>query len=138
MKIKALLFAIAAAFLALAPAQAQQVGAVYCSQSATYDASTNGATRLVANSSNRAIYICGYQITWGAAATGNVTLEYGTGTNCATDETAITPAVQGVAQFKVEDNSPVWRGLTVPVAKDFCLKTSAGIAIQAIIYYTLQ
>lgn len=117
-------------------AGAQQVGQLNCSQSVIYDASTNGATQLVTNASLSQIYICGFLLT--AGGTANVKLEYGTGTACATGETALTPAFPMVTQMIITDSSPMWRGLRVPPAKNLCINTSAGVAVQAIVYYSLQ
>lgn len=130
---------LAAVLLAVAPSNAQQVGAIYCSQNAQYDASTNGSTRIfTANSASSAqVYICGFIIQNGATAT-NVQLKYGTGTNCATGATALTPNFVLPIAGRIEDSSPVFRGLVSPAGKDVCLVTSAGNAVQAILYYTYQ
>lgn len=127
------------AILLSAPSRAQQVGSIYCSQNAQYDASTNGATRVfTANAtSGRSVYICGYVVNVGATAT-NVRFSYGTGTNCGTGTTSLTPLFVLPIAGKAEDDSPVWRGLTVPAGNDLCIFTSAGNAVQAIVYYTYQ
>jgi hypothetical protein len=117
---------------AMAPASAQ----VGCNQSIFYDASTNGATRLVTGAAKTRIFICGYNL-W-AAGTATVKFETGTGTACATNETAITPAFSLTTQTGVPDDSPFWRGLTVQPGLDFCIKTSAGVAVQAIVYFSQQ
>lgn len=118
------------------PARAQQVGQLNCSQSVIYDASTNGPTQLVANASQSQIYICGFLLT--AGGTANVKLEYGTGTACATGETALTPAFPMVTQMIITDSAPMWRGLRVPPAKNLCINASAGVAVQAIVFYSQQ
>lgn len=129
------------ASLALGPrdARAQQVGLLACSQNAIYDASTNGATRLVAaaTGSSRQIYLCGYTLNVGAVAT-NVALKYGTGTACATGTTALTPTFVLPAAGQVREDASAWRGLTVPAGNDLCLVTSAGNPVQGIVYFTYQ
>lgn len=116
-----------------APAQAQ----VYCDQSAFYDASTNGATQMVAApGTNARIFMCGYVVFTGASAT-NVAIVYGTGTNCATGQTKITPAWQLPANGGLAENNANYVGLLIPAANAICVLTSAGNAVQARISYKI-
>lgn len=103
-----------------------------CNKAKVYDASTNGATQLVPAGS--VIQICGYVIWGGGTAT--VKLVYGTGVACATGETAITPAYSVTAQTGPSDPSPFFRGMNAPSGNALCIKTSAGVAIQAVVYYS--
>src|SRR6185437_13159894 len=64
-----------------------------CDGYAFYDASTNGATQLVALSAGKTIFVCGYTFTSSSTTANTVKLVYGTGTNCATGQTAMTPGV---------------------------------------------
>lgn len=105
-----------------------------CSAAALYDASTNGPTQLVAAVSGQSIYVCGYTLF--AGGTANVSLVYGTGTNCGTGQHAMTPAYQLIAQTGLADSSPFWRGLVAPASQELCILTSAGVAIQANVYYS--
>src|SRR5690349_16639686 len=88
------LLAILAACLTLlalvGPAKAQQTAPSYCNASAFYSASTSGATRIVPASQAGGISICGFVMQ--AAAAVNLSLEYGSGSNCGTGTVAITPA----------------------------------------------
>ena len=102
-----------------------------CTRAAQYDASTMGSTQMVA--AGGAIYVCGY-ILW-AAGTVTVGLDYGTGTNCATVAGEVTPAFQLTTQTGINDPSPYFRGLSVPSGNALCLDTSAGVAVQAIVFY---
>lgn len=121
----ALLFAIAA------PAHAQ----VYCDQTALYDASTNGATQVIAAPGvNARIWICGYVVFTGSSAT-NVGLVYGTGTNCATGQVKLTPAWQLPANGGIAENNGNFVGLLVPAAQAVCVNASAGNPVQARISY---
>ena len=129
--IRFLLLALAVSLCAT-PALAE----VACNQSLVYDASSSGAVKLLSGVSNNRIFICGYNI-WGGG-TSTVKLEYGTGTTCATGETALTPAFSVTAQTGIPDSSPAWRGLTVPPSNDLCIKMGSGVAVQAIIYYLQQ
>jgi hypothetical protein len=108
-------------------------GLIQCDSTAIYDASTSGSTELVALTSGRTIYVCGYTIM--AGGTVNVKLIYGTGTACATGSNNMTPAYQLTAQAGISDQSPFSRGLKTASANALCINTSAGVAAQAIVYY---
>ncbi len=126
---KKLLLLLALLGLWAFPAEAQ----VYCRQTVVYDASTNGTTKLVTGAAATAIRLCGFNI-W-AAGTATVKLVTGTGTACATNETAITPAYSLVTQTGIADSANIWRGLLVAPGLDLCIKTSAGVAVQGQFYY---
>lgn len=125
-------FLICAALLAasVVPALAQGVD---CRQSVVYDASTNGSTRLIVGQATRYVYICGMNL-W-AAGTATVKLVTGTGSACATNEVAITPAYSLTTQTGITDSSPFWRGLMAGPGLDVCIKTSAGVAVQGQLYF---
>lgn len=106
-----------------------------CNQSAQYDASTNGATKLVTGVASKRIYVCGWNIL--AAGTVNVSLVYGTGGTCGSGTTSVTPAWQFTAQVNNTDHLPVYTGiLPVPASNDLCINASGGVAVQAVVYYT--
>lgn len=107
---------------------------ISCQNYVIYDASTNGSTQLVALSAGKVIYICGYTIF--AAGTVNVELDYGTGPGCATGNNKIIPAFQLTAQNGIVDRSLYYQGLNAIASNELCLKTSIGVAVQAIVYYT--
>lgn len=108
-------------------------GMTSCNAAAVYDASTNGATQLVALATGKSIYVCGYTLF--AAGTASVSLVSGTGSNCATGQTAETPAFQLTAQTGVADSSPYFRGMITASDTALCIKTSAGVAVQAVVFY---
>jgi hypothetical protein len=110
-------------------------GLVQCDSTAVYDASTSGSTELKALTSGRSIYVCGYSIMSGGTV--NVKLIYGTGTACATGSANMTPAYQLTAQAGISDNAPFYRGMKTASANALCINTSAGIAVQAIVYYSV-
>lgn len=111
-------------------------GEIVCDSFITYDASTNGSTQLVALSSGKSIYVCGYSITTGATAT-NVKLIYGTGTACVTSPQPVTPAYQlGINSGIVDHGSNHWSGMKTAASQELCLNTSAGNPVQATVYYT--
>jgi hypothetical protein len=109
-------------------------GLVGCNSVAKYDASTSGSTQIVALTSTQTIRICGYSIMSGGTA--NVKLVSGTGSNCATSPTDITPAWQLTAQAGIVDRSVYWQGLAAVVSEALCINASAGVAVQALVYYS--
>jgi hypothetical protein len=112
-----------------------------CSKSVFYDNNTNGATQIVPTATDRyagnEIFICGYAFS--SAGTVNVGLVTGTGTNCATNLTKITPAWQFLTTtsglYSIVDGQATWRGLSVPAGVNLCINASTGTSVQAIIYY---
>ncbi len=109
-----------------------------CDGHAFYDASDNGLKTLVAGVSAKKIYICGFVLATGGTAT-NLSLTSGTGSDCASTSTAITPAYQLVANDRTGANSPFWNGLaTLTNADNLCVNASAGNAHQAEVWYTIQ
>lgn len=131
---KKFLTALAILALVLSPAFSQTGtnSAQLCNKSAIYDAATNGSTRLV-TASGRQLYICGYSIY--SAGTVNVKLIAGTGTTCATGSRNLTPAYQFTAQTGIVDPSFAYRGMGGQSGEDICINASAGIAVQAVVYY---
>ena len=112
-------------------AAAQQ--AIGCNKTAVYDASASGSSQMIAAVSGKAIYVCGYTIL--SAGTVNVKFVSGTGSNCATGPTNLTPAFQLTAQVGAVDGSQYYRGLGAAASKAFCINASAGVAVQALVYY---
>jgi hypothetical protein len=106
---------------------------VSCNKTAYYDASTNGATQLVPVVTGAKIYVCGFDFY--AGGTGNVSLEYGTGTNCGTGTVVMTPAFQLKAQTGLVDRADYWMGLNTIASQELCINSSAGVAVQGIVYY---
>jgi hypothetical protein len=131
--------AVIGAVLALLGAAAAEAASppIYCDESAIYDASTNGATKIAGAVAGYKTYICGYSFFVGATAT-NVSLVYGTGTNCGTGQAAITPAYQLPANGGIVDHAPFGNALSVPASADICLKASAGNPVQGLVRFTRQ
>ena len=112
-----------------------------CDKSAIYDASTNGKTTIVALSGSTVVYVCGYTITATSSSLVHVSLSSGTGTNCASTSTNITPAyalqsAASVGPAGVSDGSAFSRGLKTAASANLCLVTDAAVSVQAIVYYT--
>jgi hypothetical protein len=114
------------------PAHAQLLS---CTNTAVYDASTTGATQLIAAAANAKIYVCGYVI-W-SNATANVTLQSGTGTNCGTGTVNMTPAYRmaSTTGVGVIDGAAQFRGMATTIGQALCINSSAAVAVQALVYY---
>ncbi len=112
------------------------VGHIGCDKSAVYDASTSGSTQLVALVSGQVIYVCGFVLF--SAGTANVDLRYGTGTNCATGPTKITPAFQLIAQTGAAYGNGEGVVAQTAAANALCINSSAAVAVQGLVTYTQQ
>lgn len=110
-------------------------GLIQCDSKAIFDATTSGNTELVALTSGRGVYVCGYSIL--SAGTTNVKLVAGTGSACASGSSNLTPAFQLTAQVGIVDGSPFYRGLKTPTAEALCINNTATISVQAIVYYSV-
>jgi len=116
-------------------AQAQQVGPppLYCNQSFQVSAGATAITQIVAAVAGRAIHICGYDINAGAAA-GTFQLSTGTGANCGTGTTSITPAfslaINGVLSAR---NTTVW--YSTPQGNALCYTITGTGPVQALVSY---
>jgi hypothetical protein len=109
-----------------------------CDLHAFYDASDNGKKTVVAGVSAKKIYVCGYTLATGGTAT-NLSLTSGTGSDCVTTSTALTPAYQLVANDRVGANAALFNGLkTLANADNLCVNASAGNPHQAEVWYTIQ
>jgi len=114
-------------------ANAQLPGSV-CNQTAIYDASTSGNTQIVAATTGTKIYICGYTLF--SAGPSNVGLTTGTGTNCGTGNSKLTPYYELASETGISDQGATYRGMSTPASGAVCMYSSAAVAVQGIIYYT--
>jgi hypothetical protein len=111
---------------------------VACNTTATYNASTSGLTQIVAGAANQAIYVCGYAITVGTTTT-SIQLEYGYGTNCATNTHALTAAYQLPAGANLVDHTQFWNGIKAPSdanGEALCVNNVSGQTAQVTVYVT--
>ena len=108
-------------------------GHVGCDSSVVYDAATSGSTQLVALSSGKTIYVCGFVLF--SAGTTNVKLNYGTGTACGTGTTALTPAFQFTAQTGAAYGSSEGYVAKTAASNALCINSSAAVAVQALVTY---
>lgn len=118
------------------------IGRLACDSYAFYDASTNGATQLVALTSSQVIYVCGYSMTSSSTTANTLKLVYGTGSNCATGQTAITPGVILQASSSTGPTGKVippngdLSGLKTAASNALCVLTNAAAAAQVEVWYT--
>ena len=117
-------------------------GRLQCDGYAKYDAATNGATELVALSSSKIIYVCGYAFTSSSSTANTLKLVYGTGSNCATGQTAMTPGfvLQAAASTgpvgKVVPPNGDASGLKTAASNALCVLTTAAQTAQVEVWYT--
>ena len=101
--------------------------------SAAISVSTATTTQLLALSGTTKIYVMAYDVI--AGGTGNITFEYGTGSNCGTGTTALTGAYNLTAQAgiaKGDGSAPV---LIVPAGNALCALTSAAVQMSGSFAY---
>lgn len=121
-------------------ATAPWTGYLNCDNTAKYDTNTNGSTELVALTSNQTIYVCGFQISQSTTTSVSVNLRYGTGSNCATGATAITPsyplqAATSTGPIGMVVMTPGFTGLKTAVSNALCINTNAAVSVQALVWY---
>jgi hypothetical protein len=105
-----------------------------CQKAALYDASASGVTQLVA--AGQTVFVCGYTFELAGTAT-SVGLVYGSGTNCAAGQTAITPTwTLASAGSSIVDGAALFRGIDAPSGNALCLSTSTAQHVQGIVYYS--
>lgn len=105
--------------------QTSSSGPSTCNTVAKYDGvNQSGTTQLIALSSGQKIYICGYTI-FSPSTTAVAQLVYGTGTNCATGQSGLTPAYQLTAQKPIIDGRPFVHGLQTASGQALCLIASS-------------
>jgi hypothetical protein len=113
--------------LIFAPPVFAQTGAIP-NQSAAISVATGTTAQLIAApGGGQSIRVTHFDLF--AAGTGNASLEYGTGTNCATGATALT----GVYTMTAGTNTSVGDGsavvLNVPPGQAVCILTTASVLI---------
>lgn len=96
--------------------------------------STATTTQLVALSGSTKIYVTAWDVI--AAGTGNIQLEYGTGTACATGTTALTGNYNLTAQVGLTKGSGDAPVLIVPAGNALCALTSAAVGIAGSLAYS--
>lgn len=111
-------------------------GTVQAGASIPISISTATTTQLVAPVSGAHIYITAWDVI--AAGTGNITLEYGTGSNCGTGTTALTGAYPFTAQVGISKGVGLGPVLIVPASNALCALTSTAVQMSGSVSYLQQ
>jgi hypothetical protein len=109
-------------------------GLIQADSSAAINVSTATTTQLVALSSGKKIYVTSFDVV--AGGTGNITFEYGTGSNCGTGTTILTGAYNLTAQSGLSKGSGLGPVLVVPAGNALCVLTTAAVQMSGSISYT--
>lgn len=117
-----------------APAAAQTVGPapIVCNRVFQVSQAATALARIVA-SGGKQISICGWVFNSGAAAS-TAQLEVGTGTNCGTGTTALTPAISLPINGTYADHVPN-ASVSLGTGVDLCLVTTGTGPTQVMLYY---
>lgn len=129
---------VVGALLALTlQAAAQGVGAVTIACNKSYSLAA-GATSInsIVPAAGRTISWCGWTIV-GGAATATVQLSYGTGTNCNTGNTPVTPAVIVPINAVLMDHQN-WAFTSLPQSNDLCLQIIGTGPLAIMVYYSIN
>lgn len=98
--------------------------AIQAAKSVAINIAASATTQIVAGVANQAIFITSWNVM--AAGTNNVTLVYGTGTNCATGQVALTGAYPLIAQAGIATGNGLGPILYVPQGNALCVTTSGS------------
>jgi len=109
-------------------------GLIQADTSTPINISTATTTQLVALVSGKKIYVTAWDVV--AAGTGNITLEYGTGSNCGTGTTVLTGAYNLTAQSGIAKGNGLGPVLVVPASNALCALTSAAVQMSGSVAYT--
>jgi hypothetical protein len=101
--------------------------------SVAINVSSATTTQLVAISGSKSIYVSHYN--WISGGTGNVTLEYGTGSTCGTGTTVLTGPYGMLAGGGISAGSGVAPILFVPAGNALCILTSTTAQISGSVAY---
>ena len=120
------------------PAFSQEIGPspIYCNAvySVTNLSGPVAQTRIVQNTGNRTISLCGWNVTNSGGASATISFQAGTGTNCGTN--TITSAVAIFVNNATQniDHDPV-SSASMPQGYDLCWTITGTGNVNANIYY---
>jgi hypothetical protein len=109
-------------------------GVVACDSSALLTISTATTTQLVALVSGKSIYVCGLVMNGGGTTTAK--LVYGTGTNCATGLTSLTPAFTLASGTNLVFGSGLGYVAKTISGNALCVTNSAAATANVFVAYT--
>jgi hypothetical protein len=105
---------------------------VLCTGIAGLPAGSTGLQQVVAASTGKSIFICGWHVT-NTASSGTFAISYGTGSNCGTGTVTIVPAQNVNSTAPSADHIDYAVG-SIPQSNALCLNFSVA-TIAGIIYY---
>jgi hypothetical protein len=116
------------------PLQAQigQPNNVACNQLVFQTASTASLATLLAGLPGKIIYVCGWDVSNSNATAATFQLSSGTGTNCATTNTNITPAFS-VSQSAPATDHVAFAQLSLPAGANLCI-ISSTVTLQPAVW----
>jgi hypothetical protein len=103
-----------------------------CNKMAQLPAGSTGNTQVIPAVAGQQISICGWEIT-NTAANGTFAFSTGTGTNCGTGNSAVTPALN-ISNTAPSVDRQQYAGFGVPTGNAFCINPSVA-TIAAIVFY---
>lgn len=129
---KKLLSGLLAALFLCAPAFAQ-APLVQADKSAAISTASAATTEIVAAVTGLSVKVTHFDFI--AAGATNVTLVYGTGSNCATGTTSLTGAYPLTAQAGIAAGNGSGIIIPVPVSKALCVTNSAAVQVSGLVSY---
>jgi hypothetical protein len=107
---------------------------VQASSSTAINISSATTTQLIAGVSGQKIYVTAWDVI--AGGTGQIALEFGTGTNCGAGTTTLTGAYPLTAQNGIAKGSGIGPIFIVPSGNSLCALTSAAVQMSGSVSYT--
>jgi hypothetical protein len=133
---KKLWLALCLVVLGFAPAQAQTVGptnSILCNKMAYVAVGSTGNQQIVAAVTGQRIFICGWHVT-NTGTSGTWAMNTGTGSNCGSSTTALTPA-QNVTSSAPSADHIDFASIQTPQSVALCVNPSVN-TIAAQVFYS--
>lgn len=130
---KKLLSGLLAALLLCAPVAFAQAPIVQADKSAPITTSSAATTEIVAAVTGLSVKVTHYNFI--SAGTSNVTLVYGTGSNCATGTTSLTGAYPLTAQAGISVGNGSGVVIPVPASKALCITNGSAVQVSGLVSY---
>jgi hypothetical protein len=109
-------------------------GMVGCNSSAVLSMSTSTTTQAIALAAGKSIYVCAFVMNGGGTTTGRFV--HGTGTNCATSPSNLSPAFNLINGGVINLGSGLGQILKTSAGSALCVTNSAAVALNVLIVYT--
>lgn len=109
-------------------------GLIGCDTEVSFNTSSSGDLQIVALVAAKTIYVCSYEFL--AGGTTAAKLEYGTGSNCGTGTTALTPAYPFTTQTGLVHSGTFFHGMKSASANALCINNGSAAQITGKVSYT--